>query len=434
MAVSPGAKRHVRGLRWWIIALVAVCVVINYLDRSTLAVAIPSLKQLFDISTEQYSYAVAAFQGAYMVMQPLAGYILDALGTRIGFAVFAVGWSIAAMLHGLMTGWISLSFYRGLLGMSEAGVIPASVKVVAEWFPDREKTVATGWFTSGTSIGAMIAPPFVVWCLLHHDWQLIFIASGALGFIWVAIWLFVYADPANHPRLTPDEHAYIVEGQAGASEATAAGSTVDKASKAALLRSRSLWSLMACRFLIAPAWGTFNFWIPIYLATVRHMDLKELAMFAWMPFLAADLGSIAGGYMAPLFMRWGASLMNSRKLVVTVGALLMFGPASIGLATSRYTAVLLFCIGGFAHQAISGTLITMASDLFPKQTVATASGWTGMAAFLGSMLFSLLIGAVAGTIGYNPLFVCLALFDVTAAIVLWTTIRTPPPDAAPGAA
>jgi MFS transporter, ACS family, hexuronate transporter len=411
------SKRYMKGLRWWIIGLVMIGVALNYLSRSSLSVAMPTLSKQLGISTQQYSYVVAAFQAAYTVMQPIAGYVLDMLGTKIGFAIFALAWSLANALHGFASGWLSLAFFRGLLGLSEASVIPAGLKVVSEWFPDKERSIATGWFNAGTAIGAMIAPPLVVWCILHSSWQMAFVVTGGLGFVWVAIWLFAYRTPRDHARLAPSEHQFIVDGQSN--------TDTEKASWKHILSSRKFWGIAIPRFLADPAWATFNFWIPLYLSTVRHMSLKEIAMFAWLPFLAADLGSIVGGYLSPLFMKWfNVSLISSRKLVVTTGAILMFGPACIGLATDAHTAVYLFCVGGFAHQALSGALITLASDVFGKNEVATANGLTGTAAWLGSISFSLIIGAVATTIGYNPLFVCLALFDVLGAIVLWTVLSS----------
>jgi ACS family hexuronate transporter-like MFS transporter len=415
---------YVRGLRWWIIGLVTFGIILNYLDRSALSVAMPAISQRLAITTQQYSYVVAAFQGAYMVMQPIAGYLLDIMGTRLGFAVFTALWSVACMLHALTAGWLSLAFFRALLGFSESAAIPAAIKVVAEWFPDKEKSVATGWFNSGTSIGAMIAPPLVIWCIFHQSWQTVFLITGGLGMIWVLIWLLIYRGTKWHRHLDPKEQAYIAAGQSMNESVT----KPEKTSWRALLKKRDLWTLMASRFLVAPAWATFTFWIPIYLSTVRGMSLKEIALFAWMPFLAADLGSIVGGYLCPLFMyRFGVSLITSRKLVVIFGSLLMFGPACIGLAADKYQAVFLFCIGGFAHQALSGSLITLASDIFPKSEVATASGWTGSAAWLGQACFSLLIGAAVASIGYNPLFVCLAFFDVLSSIILWKTIPAPAP-------
>ncbi|WP_078201479.1 MFS transporter [Cupriavidus necator] len=390
-------------------------VALNYLSRSSLSVAVPTLSKELGISTQQYSYVVAAFQAAYTAMQPVAGYFLDLLGTKIGFAIFALGWALSNALHGFASGWQSLAFFRGLLGMTEAAIIPAGLKVASEWFPDKERSVATGWFNAGTALGAMFAPPLVVWCILHYNWQSAFVVTGGLSLIWVVIWLVTYRQPRQHPRLSPAEKEYILGGQSPAGHG--------KPSLKRILGQKRFWGIAIPRFLADPAWATFNFWIPLYLTSVRHMSLQEIAMFAWLPFLAADLGSIVGGYLSPFFMRtFKVSVITSRKLVVTTGALLMTGPACIGLATDAYWAIALFCIGGFAHQALSGALITLASDVFGKHEVATATGLTGTAAWLGSIGFSLIIGALATTIGYNPLFVCLALFDVIGALVVWSMI------------
>jgi ACS family hexuronate transporter-like MFS transporter len=189
------SKRHIKGLRWWIIGLVMFGVALNYLSRSSLSVAMPTFQKELNISTQQYSYVVAAFQGAYTIMQPIAGYVLDLLGTRIGFAIFALGWALANALHGFASGWLSLAFFRGLLGLTEAAVIPAGLKTVSEWFPDKERSVATGWFNAGTAIGAMIAPPLVVWCILHATWQLAFVVTGGLSAVWVAIWFDCIPEP-----------------------------------------------------------------------------------------------------------------------------------------------------------------------------------------------------------------------------------------------
>ncbi|WP_225032599.1 MFS transporter [Paraburkholderia sp. XV] len=405
-------SRKVAGLRWWIIGLVALGIALNYLSRSSLSVAIPELNRHFSISTQQYSYAVSAFQAAYMIVQPLCGYVLDAVGTRVGFAAFAAAWGAANMLRGLASGWISLALFRGLLGATESAAIPAAVKVVAEWFPDKERSVATGWFNSGTSIGAMLAPPLVVWCIVHHGWQMAFVVTGGLSLMWVAIWLSAYDQPERHRSISVAEREMIREGR------VVTPTTIRH--RKSMLESGVLWAIMISRFFAAPAWATFNFWIPIYLSTVRHMSLKDIGMFAWMPFLAADLGSIVGGYLCPFFKRWlRVELVASRKLVVTIGAILMIGPACVGLASNGYVAVVLFCIGGFAHQALSGALITLPVDVFPRGDVTTASGLAGTAAWLGSTIFSLLIGTLAAKVGYDPLFACLVVFDLLGATVLW---------------
>ncbi|HEX7851867.1 MAG TPA: MFS transporter [Sphingomonas sp.] len=409
------------GWRWWMISLVTVGTVLNYLARSSLSVAAPTLKQAMSMSTQQYSWVVAAFQGAYTVMQPIAGYILDLVGLRAGFALFAIGWSLANCLHGLANGWPALAFFRGLLGLTEAAAIPAGLKTVAEWFPPRERTVATGWFNIGTSIGAMIAPPIVVACIALWGWRSAFVVTGGLGFVWAALWYGLYRSPADQPRLSEAERAYIAEGRMIAADG--AGAAMDWR---AVLRTRDFWSIAIPRFLADPAWQTFSFFIPLYLVEAKGMDLKGIAAFAWLPFLAADAGSLLGGYYAPWVMRrFGASLITSRKVVITTGALMMIGPACIGLTVSPAAAIALFCIGGFAHQMLSGALMTLAADLFDPRVVATAGGMAGSAAWIGGMGFSLVIGALADTIGYNPLFACLAVFDLIGAAVVWTLLRRP---------
>ena len=410
-----------RNLRWWIIALVTIGTILNYLARSTLSVAAPTLKHEFAMSTQQYSWVVGAFQAAYTVMQPVAGYILDLLGLRLGFAIFAVAWSLSNCFHAFATGWPTLALFRGMLGLSEAAAIPAGMKTVAKWFPPRERTVATGWFNIGTSIGAMIAPPIVVFCIAMWGWQSAFIVTGSVGLLWAALWYAVYRDPEDHASLSDEEKALI-----GIDRDTAEPPAGAPLTWRAVLRTRAFWSIAIPRFLADPAWQTFSFFIPLYLVEQRGMDLKGIAAFAWLPFLAADAGSLLGGYYAPfLIRRFNVSLLTSRKIVMTTGALLMIGPACIGLTVSPAAAIALFCIGGFAHQMLSGTLITLSADLFDQRVVATATGMAGSAAWIGGLSFSLIIGSLADVVGYEPLFVCLALFDLVGAIVLWTLLRTP---------
>ncbi|MCE7796393.1 MFS transporter [Sphingobium sufflavum] len=410
-------------LRWWIISLVTLGTVLNYLARSSLAVAAPTLKDSFGMTTQQYSWVVAAFQGAYTIAQPLAGYALDLMGLRLGFALFAVGWSLSNCAHAFAVGWPSLALFRGMLGLTEAAAIPAGIKVVGEWFPPRERTVATGWFNIGSSFGSMLAPPIVIFCIFTWGWQSAFVVTGGVGLFWAALWYWGYRSPAEHKGLSDGERAHI---QSGRDDSAVDDSTTTeaKASWREIIRTRAFWSIAIPRFLCDPAWHTFSFFIPLYLVDSRGMDLKSIAAFAWLPFLAADLGSILGGYYAPWLMRrFNISLLGSRKIVVTTGAVLMVGPACIGLAGSPAAAIALFCVGGFAHQMLSGALMTLSADMFEPRVVATATGMAGSAAWIGGMSFSLIVGTLADTIGYDPLFVCLAIFDLVAAAVLWTMLR-----------
>jgi ACS family hexuronate transporter-like MFS transporter len=417
--VTQVGRRTIKHLRWWIIGLVMLGTTMNYLARSSLAAAAPTLTKELALTTQEYSYVVAGFQLAYTAVQPFAGYLLDLLGTKLGLFLFAIGWSLANMMHGFANGWFSLACFRALLGLSEGAVIPASLKAVSEWFPDKERSVATGWFNIGAAFGSMLAPPLVVWCILAGSWKLAFLVTGALGLVWAGAWWFGYDIPRHHPHIRPEELAYIEAGQ----HRPAVPANARRPSWLPIARQRKFWAIALPRFLADPAWQTFTFWIPLYLSSVRGMDLKQIAAFAWLPFLAADVGSIVGGYLSPLLMRLGASLIRARQLTVLSGACLMIGPACISVAPDAYWAIALFCVGGFAHQMLSGALITLSADLFPHHQVATAAGMAGTSAWTGGLLFSLLVGALAGTIGYNPLFVCLAIFDLVGAMLIFSLLR-----------
>lgn len=410
--------KRIGKLRWWIIGLVTLGTVLNYLARSTLSVAAPTLKEEMSLSTEQYSYIVMAFQATYTVMQSVAGSILDALGNRLGFFLFAIGWAFANMAHGLATGWMSLAFFRGLLGATEAAAIPAGTKTVAQWFPPRERPLATSAFQIGTSFGSILAPPIVIFCIVTWGWQSAFVVTGALSLVWAAMWWIGYRDPADHPRLSSAEKEHI-EGGRDVEE-----STVKPATRKEVLQSRGFWAIAIPRFLAEPAWQTFNFFIPLYLVAVWNVDLAGIAAMAWLPFVAADLGSLAAGLLPPLLMKRGASLLASRKITMTIGALCMGGLAFIGLAKSPEVAIALFCLGGFAHQMLNGALLTLCSDVFDARAVGTASGMAGTVAWIGGLGFTFLIGQSADAYGYNPLFIALAALDLVGAVVLWSLLRS----------
>lgn len=405
-------------LRWWMIGLVTLGTVLNYLARATLSVAAPTLTEEMGMTTEQYSYVVMAFQGAYTVMQTVAGAVLDALGTRLGFFIFAIGWALSNMAHGLAVGWQSLAFFRALLGATEAAAIPAGTKTVATWFPPSERPLATSAFQIGTSFGSILAPPIVIFCIMTWGWQSAFFVTGGLSLVWAAMWWIGYRDPDNHPRLTPEERAHIESGR------ETEGLGTKPATRGEVIRSRGFWAIAIPRFLAEPAWQTFNFFIPLYLVAVWDVDLAGIAMMAWLPFVAADLGSLAAGLLPPLLIKRGASLMASRKITMTVGALCMSGLAFIGWTGSPEVAIALFCLGGFAHQMLNGALLTLCSDVFDSRAVGTASGMAGTFAWIGGLGFTFLIGQSADEFGYNPLFIALAALDLVGAVVLWSLLRT----------
>jgi len=409
------------------IGLVTLGTVLGYLTRNTIAVAAPTLASQLHITTQQYSYIVAAYSACYTVMQPIAGYILDILGTKLGYALFAILWAIFCGATAFANSWGGLAIARAAVGAAEAAMIPAGLKATSEWFPAKERSIAVGYFNVGSSVGAMLAPPLVVWAIVAHSWEMAFIVTGVLSFIWALCWLIFYKHPRDQKRLLDTERQYILSGQ----EARHQLNNASKMSAWQIVCSKNFWGIALPRFLAEPAWGTFNAWIPLFMFRVYGFNLKEIALFAWMPMLFADLGCIIGGYLPPLFQRlFGVNLIVSRKLVVTLGAVLMIAPGTIGLFTSPYIAIALFCVGGFAHQALSGALITLSSDVFGRNEVATANGLTGMAAWSASTVFALIVGALADTLGFSPLFAALAMMDLLAAVAIWTLLSNQP-DAAP---
>ncbi|WP_294332235.1 MFS transporter [uncultured Sphingomonas sp.] len=408
--------RRIAHLRWWIVGLICAGTIANYLARNSLGVLAPQLKTVLHMSTEQYSYVVGGFQLAYTVMQPIAGMIVDRIGLRAGFALFGAAWSVANMLHALVAGWIGLVFFRSLLGVFESAAIPSGIKAIAEWFPSRERSVAVGWFNAGTSLGSLLAVPVVAFVTLWADWRMAFVVTGAVGLLWSVGWWVFYRQPAAHPAITPKELALIAEGRPKP--------VGRRASAREILGTGRFWIIAVPRFLAEPAWQTFSFWIPLYLASERGMDLKQIALFAWLPFLAADLGGVLGGYLSPfLVRRFRLKLIPSRVTGVALGAVLMIAPGCIGLAASPYTAIALFCIGGFAHQMISVLINTLSADVFTAEEVGAANGFIGQAGWTGGLLFSLLIGQLADRIGYAPLFGMLSVFDILGAVVLIAGLR-----------
>lgn len=394
--------------------------ILNFLTRSTLAVAAPTLLSDLHITEQQYSWILGAFQIAIM-LQPFCGYVMDVVGLRIGLAIFATVWSVVNMAHGLAHSWQVLAALRGLLGFSEGSANPAGMKATAEWFPSKERGLAGGVYNIGASVGSMTAPPLVVWAILAYNWQSAFVITGAFGLIWVALWLLLYESPEKHRRLSAQEREYIAAGQEKFLQSDGSRPSIIK-----LLRQRNFWGIAMPRFLADPTWGTLTFWLPLYLKNVRHFDLKQIAMFAWMPFLAADVGCLFGPAVAATIQKYTSlSLINARRCAFTLGACLMIGVAFAGFVANPYAAIALISLAGFAHQTLSVTVITMSSDLFTRGEVATVAGMAGTFGNAGVLTFSLLIGALVTTIGYTPFFVCLGILDLIGAVVLWTVVRQP---------
>ncbi len=411
--------RVLKALRWWMIGLIMLGAIVNYLTRATLGVAAPTVLADLDITTKEYGWITAAFQLGIM-LQPVCGYVLDVIGLKTGFALFATAWSLITMAHGLANNWPMLAGLRGLLGLAEGSANPAGMKAVSEWFPAKERGMAGGVYNIGASVGSMLAPPLVAWAILSWNWRAAFVVTGFMGLVWVVLWLKFYQPPTQHPRLSDDERDYIAAGQEQHLDASDA-----KPSLVHILKQRNFWGIALPRFLADPVWGTLAFWAPLYLATARGFDLKQIALFAWLPFVAADLGCLFGPTVALFLQRRGVSLINARRGAFTVGAVLMMGMAFVSQVESAYAAIALLCLGGFAHQTLSVTVITMSSDLFRKSEVATVAGMAGTFGNFGVLIFSLLIGGLVATVGYDPFFIALGVLDLVGALLLWTLVRDP---------
>jgi ACS family hexuronate transporter-like MFS transporter len=399
------------------ISLITLGTILNYLTRAMLGVAAPTLTHELGIGEQEYSWITGIFQVG-ILFQPVAGYVIDSIGLKMGFGLFALAWAVITALHGAASSWQMLAVLRGLMGVAEGSAQPGGMKAVAEWFPAKERGFAGGFYNVGASFGSMLAAPLVAWAILYHSWHLGFVIAGVAALVWVALWLRLYHSPKDHPRLTAEEREYIESGQEA--HLAAVG---DKPAIASLLGQRNTWGIAIPRMLADPTWGTLSFWVPFYLTTERGFDLKQIALFAWLPFVAADVGCMVGPTITLWLQRRGLTLINARRWAFTAGALLMMGIGFVGMVESPYTAILLLCLGGFAHQTLSITVITMASDLFRKNEVATVAGIAGLCGNLGVLTFTLLIGGLVKSVGYSPFFVALAVFDILGAIWLWSVVR-----------
>ena len=416
--------RRFMGIRWITIALIMMGAMVNFLSRATLSVAAPTVMEDLSITTQEYGWITSAFQFCIM-LQPVVGYIIDILGVKTGFALFAFAWSVICAAHGFATNWQMLAFFRGALGFAEGAFSPGGLKVVSEWFPAKERGLAGGLYNIGPSIGQMLAPPLVVWAILYFgNWQISFVIVGAISMSWVVLWMLFYHPVAKHPKLSAEERELITSGQENYLL-----SDDKKPSVISILKRRNFWGIALPRFLTDPTWGMLSFWVPLYLTQVRGFDLKQIAMYAWLPFLAADLGCVFGPGVVLFLQKRGWDLIDARRGAFTVGAILMIGVAFTGTVQSPIAAVALLSLAGFAHQTLSVTMITMATDLFRRNEVGTVAGMAGTCANLGIFITTLIIGGLVSTIGYTPFFVALAVLDLIAAAVVWTVIRKPLPHA-----
>jgi ACS family hexuronate transporter-like MFS transporter len=407
---AAAGRRPIRGLRWWIIAMVCLVTIINYIDRQTLSVLAPTIREEFGMSNAAYSRVVTTFLLGYTISQALSGKLLDRVGTRAGFMLFVAVWTAASMLHAVARNAAQLSAFRFVLGVGEAGNWPGAAKAVAEWFPVRERAFAMSIFNGGSTIGAVVAPPLIAFVALHYGWRRAFFIGAALSLVLMTLWYLYYRTPAEHPRLSAAERAHIAE---GAGEGAPAGARRPWLS---LFRHRQVWALIAARFFTDPIWWFLISWLPNYLRSERGFTLEAIGLLAWIPFLFADLGNMAGGAASSLLIRRGWSVDRARKSVLVPSALLIpAGVAAIVTTASDAVAIAGVSVVAFAFQSWIVNVHTIPSDTFPKQDVGSVFGIGGTAAGVASMLFTLLVGQVVDRFGYTPVYVMVGVMAPLAA-------------------
>jgi MFS transporter, ACS family, hexuronate transporter len=396
MTAHPPASDRIGRYRWAICALLFFATTINYIDRQVFGILAPEMKKIFGWTDTDYTGIVFWFEVAYAVGQLVAGRLLDRIGTFLGFALAMLFWSGASMLHGLMGSIAGFSLARFLLGLGESGNFPASIKVVAEWFPRKERALATGVFNAGSNVGAIAAPLAVPWIYLRWGWPWAFIATGALGLVWLFFWLRVFRPPEQHPRLSPEEFAYIRSDPAESRE---------KIPWLRLLPHRQTLAYALAKFLTDSIWRWYLYLLPLFFSTHFKLDIKHFGPPFLLIYGLADLGSIGGGWLSSQLIKRGWSVNAGRKTALFVCAVCVAPVAFVTQVSSMWTAVWLVGLAAAAHQGWSANLYTTASDMFPKQAVGSVVGLGGMAGALGAMGILKLTGYLLEHTGsYTVLF------------------------------
>ncbi|MBK9336282.1 MAG: MFS transporter [Lewinellaceae bacterium] len=394
--------------RWTVVALLFFATTINYLDRQVIGLLKPTLEKALSWSETDYGNIVMAFSAAYAVGLLFFGQVIDRIGTKKGYIISIIAWSVAAIGHAFARTTFGFGVARAALGLGEAGNFPAAIKAVAEWFPKKERALATGIFNSGANIGAVVAPIMVPWILGLWGWQEAFIITGAIGFVWLIFWWIFYEIPAKQKRLAQAEFDYIH------SDIAEPGDSDGKPVKwIQLFRIRQTWAFFFGKLLTDPIWWFFLFWLPSYFSTTFHIDLKKPSLELVIVYTATTIGSIGGGYLSGYFIRRGWPVFRARKTAMLIFALCVVPIVLAKYATNVWFAVALISLAAAAHQAWSANIFTTASDMFPKKAVSSIVGIGGMAGAVGGILFPLVVGRLldyykaAGDIGagYNVLFV-----------------------------
>lgn len=408
----------VKGLRWWIIALIGIATIINYIDRSAINILWPYIYKEFGIADADNKSALALittfFMIAYALGQTFTGKLMDAVGTRIGMTISIVGWSISIALHAFAKSLMSFNIFRFMLGFSEAGNWPGATKNNAEWFPPKERAIAQGIFGAGASLGSVISAPIIALLYLAFGWKVTFLLIAALGLIWVIPWLVVNkSTPDKHPWLTEEERQHILsrsplaEGKVSVDEAPVL-------TWKELLKFRNTWGIIMGRFFIDPVWWLFVTWLPTFLKESFAFDIKQIGAFTWVPYLFAAVGSVAGGYFSSFLIKRGSDAEKARKTAIAVGSAIMLASLIAivyqlsGLKETPMFAMVLIGLTLFGFQFLIGNIQTLPSDYFNGKNVGTVAGMAGTAAVAGTLLTTWAVPIITQT-SYQSFFILAAV-------------------------
>jgi ACS family hexuronate transporter-like MFS transporter len=405
-------------LRWLIAVLLLLASVLNYLDRQTLSILARTIQEDLRISDAGYARVVFAFQLTYAVMYLLSGRILDIIGTRLGMFCFVVWWSVANMLTGLANSITSLAVFRSLLGIGEPGGYTASAKAVAEWFPVREKGMAVGLYTMGGTLGAAIAGPLVAFITARHGWRMAFVVTGGLGLVLAFVWVVLYRKPAEHTRLSATERAFLTtENVLGKTVKTSA-----RLSWRELGKLKPMWLVLIARMITDPLWYFYLFWFPKYLQDARGFTLRDVGATIWVVFVAADLGSVVGGWLSGKMLRRGLLPIPARLRVMTGAASLLIFSWAMPFVPGEAGPIALASFIAFAHMAWLTCITTFSVDIFPAQIIGSAHGAIGAGSAFGGLLSTAVVGWLITHFSYDPTFFVMSLLHPVVIVGLWLTL------------
>ena len=389
----------ISGLRWLMIGLIFLATVINYIDRQTVSVLKTAISQDLGLSNSDYAAIQNSFLVFYGISQMVSGRLYDVIGTRRGFVFSIVVWSLAALAHATARTASAFAIFRAALGFGEAGNWPGAAKVVGEWFPVRERALGMGIFNTGAAVGGALSPPIIAWLAMAYGWRMTFVVTGALGFLWLALWLVFFRTPATHPWITEDERAHILDGAAPNPTGPAW-----RPGWLQLLTYRQTWAIVMGRFITDPIWWLYIFWLPSYLQEARGFSLQQVGLSAWLPILAGGIGALSGGYASGALISRGWSVDRARKAVMIFGAMLTPAGILAMRANDPYVALAWMAVVLFGFQVWVNNLQTLPSDFFPSSAVGSVFGLGGLAAAIASVVFTWATGRIVDNYGYTPVF------------------------------